>query len=88
MKKLIFAVVFIGLGTFVYGQYVPKGKPAKAEMALTQGKLDIAKAEIDELVLVFLEGFQNLVSGHSDVSCSGVPNWVIDLMQKPCQLRM
>lgn len=48
MKKLIFALVFIGLGTFSYGQYVPKGKTAKAEMAYNQGKLDIAKAEIDE----------------------------------------
>ncbi len=48
MKKLIFVMLFIGLATFTYGQYVPKGKTAKAEMALSQGKLDIAKAEIDE----------------------------------------
>jgi len=48
MKKLIFVMLFIGFGTFTYGQYVPKGKTAKAEMALSQGKLDIAKAEIDE----------------------------------------
>ena len=48
MKKLIFIVLFIGFATFSYGQYVPKGKTAKAEMALSQGKLDIAKAEIDE----------------------------------------
>ena len=41
-------MLFIGFGTFSYGQYVPKGKTAKAEMALSQGKLDIAKAEIDE----------------------------------------
>lgn len=56
MKKLIFAMVFIGLGTFVYGQYVPKGKPAKAEMALTQGKLDIAKAEIDKAFEIDAKG--------------------------------
>lgn len=48
MKKLIFVMLFIGIGTFVYGQYVPKGKTSKAETALTQGKLDIAKAEVDE----------------------------------------
>ena len=48
MKKLIFAILFIGIGTFTYGQYVPKGKTSKAEVALTQGKLDIAKAEVDE----------------------------------------
>lgn len=48
MKKLIFAIIFIGIGNFTYGQYVPKGKTSKAEIALTQGKLDIAKAEIDE----------------------------------------
>ena len=48
MKKLIFAMLLIGIGNFTYGQYVPKGKTTKAETALTQGKLDIAKAEIDE----------------------------------------
>lgn len=41
-------MLFIGLGSVSYGQYVPKGKTSKAEMALSQGKLDIAKAEIDE----------------------------------------
>jgi len=48
MKKLIFALLFIGIGTFTYGQYVPKGKTNKAEAAFNQGKLDEAKAEIDE----------------------------------------
>ncbi|MCF6342132.1 MAG: hypothetical protein L3J31_04940, partial [Bacteroidales bacterium] len=48
MKKLIFAMLFIGTASFTYGQYVPKGKVSKAEIALGQGKLDIAKAEIDE----------------------------------------
>lgn len=48
MKNLILAFLFIGVATFAYGQYVPKGKTAKAEAALDQGKLDIAKAEIDE----------------------------------------
>ncbi len=48
MKKLIFAILFISIGNFSYGQYVPKGKTSKAEMALEQGKMDIAKAEIDE----------------------------------------
>ncbi len=48
MKNLILAFLFIGLATFAYGQYVPKGKTAKAEAALNQGKLNEAKAEIDE----------------------------------------
>jgi len=48
MKKLIFAILFISIGSFTYGQYVPKGKTSKAEIALTKGELDIAKAEIDE----------------------------------------
>ena len=48
MKKLIFAFLFIGIASFSYGQYVPKGKTTKAEAALNQGKLDIAKAEVDE----------------------------------------
>ncbi len=48
MKKLIFAILFISIGNLTYGQYVPKGKTSKAEIALGQGKLDIAKAEIDE----------------------------------------
>lgn len=48
MKKLIFAMVFIGLGTLVYGQYEPKGKTSRAESAFNKGELDIAKAEIDE----------------------------------------
>jgi tetratricopeptide (TPR) repeat protein len=48
MKNLIFAILFVGVASFSYGQYVPKGKPAKAETALNQGKLDEAKAEIDE----------------------------------------
>ena len=48
MKKLIFAIIFISIGSFSYGQYVPKGKVNKAELAFNQVKLDIAKAEIDE----------------------------------------
>mgnify|MGYP000306611943 CR=1 FL=1 len=56
MKKLIFAMVFIGLGTLAYGQYVPKGKTSKAEMAYEQGKLDIAKAEIDEAFKIDAKG--------------------------------
>ena len=48
MKKLIFAILFVGIASFSFGQYVPKGKTTKAEAALNQGNLDIAKAEIDE----------------------------------------
>lgn len=56
MKKLIFAMLFFGVGTFTYGQYTPKGKVSKAEVALTQGKLDIAKAEVDEAFKVDAKG--------------------------------
>jgi len=56
MKKLIFAMLFIGFGTFTYGQYVPKGKMSKAEMAFNQAKLDIAKAEVDEAFKVDAKG--------------------------------
>ena len=56
MKKLIFIMLFIGVGTYSFGQYVPKGKTSKAEMALTQGKLDEAKAEIDEAFKVDAKG--------------------------------
>lgn len=48
MKKLVLVFLFIGISIFAFGQYVPKGKTAKAEAALNQGKLDIAKAEVDE----------------------------------------
>ncbi len=56
MKKLVFAFLFTGVAFFSYGQYVPKGKTAKAETALTQGKLDIAKAEVDEAFRVDNKG--------------------------------
>lgn len=48
MKKLIFALLIPSLGLTAYGQYVPKGKMTKAETSLTAGKLDEAKAEVDE----------------------------------------
>lgn len=48
MKKLIFAILFVSTGMYSYGQYVPKGKMSKAELALSQNKLDIAKAEVDK----------------------------------------
>ena len=48
MKKLFFAILILGIGLTAYGQYVPKGKMTKAEMSLTAGKLDEAKAEVDE----------------------------------------
>jgi len=48
MKKLIFALLILSLGLTAYGQYVPKGKILKAETSLTAGKLDEAKAEVDE----------------------------------------
>lgn len=32
----------------LFGQYVPKGKVTKAQVAFDQGKLDVAKAEIDK----------------------------------------
>jgi len=56
MKNIIFAFLFIGISYFSYGQYVPKGKTAKAESALTQGKLDIAKAEVDEAFKIDAKG--------------------------------
>ena len=56
MKKLIFALCILGVGTLSYGQYVPKGKMAKAEAALNQNKLDIAKAEVDEAFKVDAKG--------------------------------
>jgi tetratricopeptide (TPR) repeat protein len=56
MKKLIFIMLLTGIGNFTYGQYVPKGKTSKAEIALTQGKLDIAKAEVDEAFKVDNKG--------------------------------
>ncbi len=56
MKQLVFAVLFVGVTTITYGQYVPKGKTSKAEIALQQGKLDIAKAEIDEAFKVDNKG--------------------------------
>ena len=48
MKKLLFAILFLSLNVVAFAQYVPKGKTTKAETALSQGKLDIAKAEIDK----------------------------------------
>lgn len=62
MKKLTFIMLFIGMATFTFGQYVPKGKTSKAEVALTQGKLDIAKAEVDEAFKIDAKG---KVSGSS-----------------------
>lgn len=56
MKKLIFAVLFVSISTFTIGQYVPKGKTSKAELALNQVKLDIAKAEIDEAFKIDAKG--------------------------------
>jgi len=56
MRKLIFAILFIGISTITFGQYVPKGKVTKAETALTKGELDIAKAEIDEAFKVDAKG--------------------------------
>jgi len=56
MKRLIFALLFIGIASFTYAQYVPKGKTNKAEAALNQGKLDIAKAEVDEAFKVDNKG--------------------------------
>jgi tetratricopeptide (TPR) repeat protein len=48
MKKIIFALLILSLGISAHAQYVPKGKVTKAETSLTAGKLDEAKAEIDE----------------------------------------
>lgn len=49
-------MLFIGIGTFAFGQYVPKGKTSKAELAFSQGKLDIAKAEVDEAFKIDAKG--------------------------------
>ncbi|MCG8306383.1 MAG: tetratricopeptide repeat protein [Cytophagales bacterium] len=56
MKKLIFALITLGIGTFAYGQYTPKGKVSKAETAFNQNKLDIAKAEVDKAFEVNAKG--------------------------------
>lgn len=56
MKKLIFAVLFLSVTAYAYGQYVPKGKVSKAEMAFNDNKLDIAKAEVDEAFKVNAKG--------------------------------
>lgn len=56
MKKLIFAVLFLSVTAYTYGQYVPKGKVSKAEMAFNDNKLDIAKAEVDEAFKVNAKG--------------------------------
>jgi len=56
MKKLIIAGFFIVLPALLFGQYEPKGKVTKAQLALDQGKLDIAKAEIDKAFELNLKG--------------------------------
>jgi tetratricopeptide (TPR) repeat protein len=56
MRKLILALLLVGVAAFSYGQYVPKGKVTKAQSALDQGKLDVAKAEIDEAFKVDEKG--------------------------------
>ncbi len=56
MKKLIIAGFFIVLPALLFGQYVPKGKVSKAQISLDQGKLDIAKAEIDKAFELDLKG--------------------------------
>lgn len=50
MKRLFFVLIFFAISSMVFAQkqYEPKGKVSKAENALNQGKLDIAKAEIDK----------------------------------------
>jgi Tfp pilus assembly protein PilE len=37
MKNLIVAILFVGVTTLSFGQYVPKGKTTKAESALIRG---------------------------------------------------
>lgn len=56
MKKLIIAGFFIVLPALLFGQYEPKGKVTKAQVALDQGKLDIAKAEIDKAFELNVKG--------------------------------
>ncbi len=48
MKRLVLIFIYsILMSPLAFGQYVPKGKVSKADMALSAGKLDEAKAEID-----------------------------------------
>lgn len=56
MKKPLFVILLLSLSIVASAQYVPKGKVTKAETALTQGKLDIAKAEIDEAFKIDAKG--------------------------------
>ncbi len=56
MKKLIIAGFLFVMPALLFGQYVPKGKVTKAQVALDQGKLDIAKAEIDKAFELNLKG--------------------------------
>jgi tetratricopeptide (TPR) repeat protein len=56
MKRIVFGLLFLTATTFCFAQYEPKGKTTKAEAALTSGKLDIAKAEIDEAFKVDKKG--------------------------------
>jgi tetratricopeptide (TPR) repeat protein len=48
MKKLIIAWIFLLIPALIFAQYEPKGKVTKAQAAFDQGKIDIAKAEIDK----------------------------------------
>ena len=56
MKKLIIAGFLFVMPALLFGQYVPKGKVTKAQVAFDQGKLDIAKAEIDKAFELNLKG--------------------------------
>ncbi len=56
MKKPLFVILFLSLSIIAFAQYVPKGRVTKAETALSQGKLDIAKAEIDEAFKIDAKG--------------------------------
>jgi hypothetical protein len=38
MKNLIVAMLFVGVTTLSFGQYVPKGKTTKAESAFNPGE--------------------------------------------------
>ncbi len=47
MKKILFSVLLLSICFLANAQYEPKGKVSKADLALQNGKLDEAKAEID-----------------------------------------
>jgi tetratricopeptide (TPR) repeat protein len=56
MKKTILLLFLVGVYATAFGQYVPKGSVSKAEISMNSGKLDVAKAEIDQAFALNAKG--------------------------------